>query len=327
MMRQIRGIGGCLAAMWIASHAVGSETNDPLREIRSGFQATEPPIVMEYQLGYRFLNVELSRLGRIKVFTTTGRWRHRVSGVDMPAVFLDVLVDSADRNKVREQNRVSIHDEIVAVLTLPDLEALVFSKRTDEYLHPLFARRTVSEAVSLYDTQSGALEYLHRNFSDGSVVTNLNRPDELLRLSRQIRPIMDYLVGQSLNANPAVSTNECSISVNLDGQVVGLRLDTQKEKSPACFEGRRLDALRIETLPLERRQARARDFFAWALTFDGLADALDDDRLRKAAHSSMVQCVTPVVVDYELAIGRIRASMVAVSVGTGTNAPAAPRSP
>lgn len=299
----------------VATLARAADGVDPLAEVRARFRGTESPILMEYQLGYRFLNFELSRLGRIKLTTTGGLWRHRITNREVPAVFIDVRVDSADRSPDRKKNRISIHDEMIGVLTLPDLQALVFTKLTDEYLNPILGRSTLSQAVSCYDTQSGVMEYRHRDLigSEG-VSTNLSRPEELLELSRQIRPIMDYLMGQCQTNQARAAKGRDRISVNLDGQVVTLKLMTQREKSPACLNRPRMDSLRIETVPVGKRQNRARDFFSWSIPFGELAEILNDDGLRAAAHAAMVESVVPLVVDYELAVGRIRAGLISVSL-------------
>ncbi len=309
-----------LLMLGIATAARAAEGQDLLADTRARFRGTDIPIVMEYQLGYRFLNVELTRLGSIKLTTTGGLWRHRVSGQEVPVVFIDVHVDSFDRNADRDKNRISIHDEMVGVLTLPDLHALLFSKLTDEYLNPLFSRRTISRAFSVYDTQSGAMEYVHRDLNEGGgVSTNLTRPEDLLELSRQIRPIMDYLISQCRTNQPGVMKGRDRISVNLDGQVATLQLVAQKERSPACLDRKRMDSLRIETVPVGKRQNKARAFLSWAVPFDVLAEVLDDNGLRDAACAAMVESVVPLVVDYELAVGRIRASLLSVAQEGPTN--------
>jgi hypothetical protein len=124
---------------------------------------------------------------------------------------------------------------------------------------------------------------------------------------------MDYLIGQCQTNQERVAKGRDRISVNLDGQVVTLRLMTHREKSPVCLNRARMDSLRIETVPVGRRQGRARDFYSWSIPFNELAEILNDDGLRAAAHAAMVESVVPLVVDYELAVGRIRASLISVS--------------
>jgi hypothetical protein len=302
-----------MLSLLVATLAKAADGVDPLAEVRARFRGTESPILMEYQLGYRFLNFELSRLGRIKLTTTGGLWRHRITGLEVPAVFIDVRVDSADRSPDRKKNRISIHDEMIGVLTLPDLQALVFTKLTDEYLNPILGRSSFSQAVSCYDTQSGVMEYMRRDLiGQEGVCTNLTSPEALLELSRQIRPIMDYLMGQCQTNQERAAKGRDRISVNLDGQVVTLKLMTHREKSPACLNRAKLDSLRIETVPVGKRQNRARDFFSWAIPFNELAGILNDDGLRAAARAAMVESVVPLVVDYELAVGRIRAGLISV---------------
>jgi hypothetical protein len=311
-----RMCGWWLAVLCVAGSLGAAE--DRLADIRARFRGTDTPIVIEYDLGYRFLKIELSKLGKIHLTTTIGQWKHRVSGEEVPAVWVDVRVDSDDQGKPRERLRVCLHDEIVAVLTLPQLEALLFAKVTDESLRPLFGRRHVAQAVSCYDAQAGQMEYRQQDFIKDTVSTNLSHPEALLELTRQVGPIMEFLVSQYRVKTPGVSTNApgVCISANLDGQVVSLRLDTRKERSPGCFGRRRLESLHIRTLPMTGGQARARDFHAWAVTFDALADYLGDDVLKREARESLA-AVTPLVVDYELGLGRIRASIVSVKADTG----------
>jgi hypothetical protein len=301
------------AAMALLCARALAATEGPMAEIRERFRSQDRPVLMEYRLGYRFLNMELSQLGKIHMSTTTGLWRHRITGKEIPVVAIDVRVDSMDAGKEGERNRISIHDQMVSILTLPDLEALLFAKVTDENLNPLFGRRSVTQAISVYDTQSGHVECTRYGFDGQSARVPLSRPDDLLELSRQIRPIMNFLVGQYRGKKADIADKD-RISVNLDGQVVNLKLVTHKERSPVCLNRERLDSLCIETVPLGKKQARARDFFAWAVPFDQLADLLDNDLLRGAAQKALVESVTPLVVDYDLAIGRIRASLVSATL-------------
>ena len=122
----------------------------PLAQLDKRFTPVETPVFMEYDVGYRFLNIEMRRVGKIVATTTIGRWKHSVTGNEVPALFLDMRVNSPDSGKAGERGRVSIHDRIVAVMTVPDMQALVFAKYTDEYLNPLIGRCKESHSWSLY---------------------------------------------------------------------------------------------------------------------------------------------------------------------------------
>ncbi len=288
----------------------------PLAELDARFTPVETPVFMEYDVGYRLLNIELSRVGKVVASTTIGRWRHRVTGHDVPALFLDMQVDSPDRGKAGRRNRVSIHDRIVAVMTLPDMQALVFAKYTDEYLHPLIGRCKETLACSIYDTQSGRLEYTHRELKDGSVSTNLVNPEALLELSRKIRPVMDFLVGQyKAPTLDAATSGKGLIVANLDGHVVVLRMLTSRERSPACLARKRMDSMCINPVAERGSSVKPRDFHAWSMTFEKLAMTLNDEALIQSAHHAPVETVVPLAIDYELGLGSVRATMTSIRLG------------
>ena len=289
----------------------------PFAALESRFTPLETPVCMEYDVGYRLMWFELARVGKVDATTTIGRWRHRVTGTEIPALLVDMRVDSPDSGKAGHRNRVSIHDRIVAVLTVPDLQALVFSKYTDEYLNPLLSRATEVRAKSLYDTQSGVLDYEDQNLRTGVVSTNLSNREALFELSRKVKPVMEFLVAQYRHPTPDAATSEKGrIVANIDGKVVALRILTKRDKSPACLAHQRPDATRIETVAERGSKVKPREFHAWGMGFDTLAADQKDDGLINAARTAPVPTVVPLVMEYELGLGSVRATMTAIRSGT-----------
>ncbi|MEI8120557.1 MAG: hypothetical protein WCI20_00785 [bacterium] len=287
----------------------------PLSEIDARFTPQETPVCMEYDVGYRLWNIEMSRVGKVVATTTIGKWHHRITGESIPALFLDMRIDSPDIGKTGRRNRVSIHDRIVAVLTIPDMQALLFAKHTDEYLRPMI-RASESLGVSVYDTQAGRLEFEHRNLKTGVASTNLVNPEALLELSRKIRPIMEFLV-QQYNAptRDADTSDTGRIVANLDGKVAALRILTYRERSPSCLMRQRLDSMCVRSVAEHGSFAKPRDFFAWTMTFEKLALALHDDDLVCSAQHAPVKTVVPMAMDYELALGKVRVTMTSMHLG------------
>lgn len=290
----------------------------PLAELDALFIPQETPVTMEYDIGYRLLNIELKRVGKVVASTTIGRWRHRVTGEEVPALFLDMRVNSPDSGLAGHRNRVSIHDRIVAVMTVPGMQALVFAKYTDEYLHPLIGRSKETLACSVYDTQSGQLTYRCRDLKDGTVSTNLVNPEALLELSRRIRPVMDFLVTQYKEPSPDAATSDKGrIVANLDGKVVALRILTSRDRSPSCLARKRMDSLCIRTVGEPGGMVKPRDFHAWSMTFEHLASVLNDKALIESARNAPVATVVPLAMDYELGLGSVRATMTSIRLGKG----------
>lgn len=288
----------------------------PLAALDARFTPVETPVCMEYDVGYRCMNIELRRVGKIVATTTIGRWKHRVSGVEVPALFLDMRVDSPDSGISGQRSRVSIHDRIVAVMSVPDLNALVFAKYTDEFLNPLIGRCKESHSWSLYDTQTGQLEYENHDLKKGEVKTRLENPEALLKLSRTMRPMMEFLVRRY--QAPSVGsgdTDEGRIVANLDGKVVALRILTDREKSPACLGMKRMESMRIKTVAERGSTVKPRDFLAWSMTFKQLAAMVHDEALVQSATRAPVETVVPLAVDYELGLGSVRATMTGIHLG------------
>lgn len=290
----------------------------PLAELDARFSPREAPVTMVYDVGYRLMNMELSHVGRVVASTTIGTWRHRVSGQEIPALFLDMRIDSPDSGEPGHRNRISIHDRVVAVMSLPDMQALVFAKHTDEVLRPVF-RASVALADSVYDTQSGNLEYRLHDFSRGLVSTNLANAEALLELSRRIRPIMEYLVAQDKAPMPekAELSDRSRIVANLDGRVAALRILAERDTSPVCLARQRLDSLYIRTVPERGSAVKPRDFHAWSMTFEKLSRTLKDQALVESARKAPVETVVPMAVEYELGLGCVRATLVSIRLAKG----------
>jgi hypothetical protein len=304
-----------VALAWGAWGGPVDESDAVMGGILARFTPREQPVVMEYDVGYRFLNIELSHVGKIESTTTIGLWQHRVSGRDCPALLVDVRVDSPDGGRAGRRNRVSIHDRMVAVLSLPDMQALVFSKQTDEFLNPLIGRAKVTRSISVYDVQSGRVDYEQRDFMRGVVSTNLANPEALLEVSRRIRPVLEHLVDRCrAGGSDDGSAEKARIGVNMDGRVVALRFRTEAERSPGCFGRRRLPAVRVDTVAERGSAVKPRDFHAWSMGFAELARQVGDPALERAAREAPVQSVVPLVIDYELGLGSVRSSMTAIRV-------------
>jgi hypothetical protein len=155
------------------------------------------------------------------------------------------------------------------------------------------------------------LDYWHYDLPTGTVVTNLSNPQAILDLSRQLRPILEFLMVQCRGeGRETLSPDALRINVNASGRVVPLRLRTIKDRSPWQPGEARLNALRVDVLPATRSDARLYRFRGWAMPFHELAECLNDDALRRTAREAFVKAVVPVTAEYELALGAIRMTLV-----------------
>ena len=288
-----------------------------LSGLEKQFRATQQPLVFDYTVAYRFLHVEFSRLGNLVMKTTIGEWTASATSRPIPAVFIDLQFDSKDARGIAQRPRVSIHDRIVAVLAAPTMEALLFAKDTDEYLNPLLGRSRILRSVSCYDVQSGSLDYWQHNMTAGTVVTNVSDPQAIVEMSRKVRPILDFLMDQSHgNGAETLAPEALTLNVNTSGKVVPLRLRTVRDRAPGCLGGLRLTGLCVDAIPARKTDERLYRFHSWAVPFQELADRLKDAALQKASNEAFVKAVVPVVAEYEMVLGAIRMTLVAVRVET-----------
>jgi len=310
--------------VWCVGLSVGasaSAAENALADIDARFTALENPVCMEYDVGYRFLHLELARVGKIVATSTVGTWHHRVTGQNVAALFLDMKVNSPDSGRPGKRNRVSIHDRIIAVMTLPEMKALLFAKYTDEYLHPLLGREKESLIISVYDAQAGCMAYSTCNLKTGATSTNLANPEALFDLSQNIKPVMDYLVSQNRAEGCNVAdSRQGHIVANLDGKVVALQILTKPDRSPVCFGNLRFAATCIMPVAESGSSVKPREFRAWSLEFKKLAAMRKDEGLVKAAQEAPIESIVPLVMDYELALGSVRTTMTGIHMGDGSAA-------
>ncbi len=318
------GLGGLV---WMCAVIATAQPADGHRQrsldyLEKQFCATEAPVRFEYAVAYRFLKLEISRLGTLSLDTTVGRWALSGGTNTVPAVFVDLAFNSGGRTGAAQRARVSIHDRMVAVIGVPGMDALLFAKDTDEYLNPLIGRTRVLRSVSCYDVQGGTLDYWHHELGPGTVVTNLSNPQAILDLSRQLRPILEFLMDECRGeGRDVLSPENVRISINASGRVVPLRLKTGRERSPWQLGGQRVPALRVDVVPAARSDARLYRFRGWAIPFQELAERLDDDALRRTSSEAFVKAVVPVAAEYELALGAIRMTLLGAKHGTAVTSP------
>jgi hypothetical protein len=296
----------------LAGAVFGAES---MAEMEKRFHPETAPIRMTYDITYRFLGMELGFLGRMELVASTGKWKERVSGNEIPVAFIDVRVRSKDCLK-GEGGRSRINDRMVAVLEIPSMNALIFAKEADERLNPVFGRSSVVRTVSCYDTQSGTLDYVGLNLATGNLSTNLSAPEAIFELSRKIGGVMSFLAARyTQDGTVKLPPDAGKIAVNLDGQVVKVALLTNPAKSPVCLDHRRFPSLHVATAMERGSTVRAREFHAWGVLFSDLAKAVGDDGLKQAVVTAPINALVPLVMDYELALGSVRVVMKGSAVG------------
>jgi hypothetical protein len=293
---------------------------DPLDEYASQFRPVKPTLHIEYRVAYRLLAFELRQLARAELEVTNGTWSNRITGVTKPAALMDLRVGSLDSGRPPEQCRASVHARLLAVSTLPDLQVLLYGKTSHEWYNPTFGRRAEVHDISLYDMESGSLQFWKTNCVTGETTTNLSKAALLAEQSRQILPTFDVLREACRGNRPMLApANGVSVQVSVDERVVPLSITTRRGRAPVSLDRNMPFALEVTVAPPRGSGIRARPFRAWVLPYRDAAELSGDAALTRMASQASPEGLVPLAVDYGLAIGSVRCTLTGMRALT--NAP------
>jgi hypothetical protein len=304
-----------LAALALVARGIAAPADlpDSPDALRGRFVPAKPTIVVKYNVSYRFLFLTISRLACGTVEATEGLWRKQ-DGSSLPAALLEMAVDTPDRREAGRRDRMSIHNRILSVLTMPDLDSLVYMKDADEILNPLFGSESRNRYVEVYDFEGGALRFRRIDALKETVQTNLVGASDLVRQGKEI-PIMLKIMSAVYNGQRAMLTHDTAfrIHVNIDGVVTPFGVVTRRDDTPVRLLGQRLPALRVDVSPAPEAHGRGRTLELWTASFADVADYTGDTFLIRCADEAPDWNMIPLVADYGLAIGYVRGYMTSLS--------------
>lgn len=285
-----------------------------LQEIDRRFTPAKPTVVMTYDVQYRFLALNLMKVARATIEATEGRWDAGTGAEGAACCVIRVLLQSdPEARDGQRDGRVFLDDQIVSVVTMPDLDTLYYLKRTDERLRPLIGSRKNVRNFHAYDLSGGGLRFFACDELAGTTTTNLAGATDMAAQGREVSRVLallsDVYHGRS---EPIRPDSDFRIFVNCDGRAIPFAARSAREAVTAT--GGRYEALRVEVMPAREapRGVQARDFTVWATAFAEVADRTEDEDLRRVAAETPAWGMTPLLSDYGLPLGSIRCSLVSI---------------
>lgn len=276
--------------------------------VRARFVASGPAIALAYRVSYRVMGIELVHVADAKVEVALGEWRS-ADGTRVPAGALDFSLDTLEgREEDRERKiHVAVHNRVLAILRRPELEAIVFAKRTDQRLRFLW-RRQRKDTTEIYDLESGGLRYEGIDHLAGTSTTNLAGRRELAGEGKRVCSLMKAAYETYVQQGPGGRgvANQEPIHLYIQGDLVPYGLRVKDRNARLRMFGRSLPSLRLWAYPLKRTSGRACGCEAWILPFGDLAERIDPE-MRSAFGGDVEEWImVPLLADLDLSLGTMR---------------------
>lgn len=307
---------GILAlALLIVAPAWARGAEKPAPSLESRFRPLKPRIVLSYDTTYRFLFLHLMQIVQLTVEMTEGEWVRAAGGGRVPAVLLRCRILPPDSDPEDTQSRLRIRRVITAVLAMPSLEPLVYRKEVDEYVNPMFRSPKTTKYVEMYDFESGNLRFFRRDYITGTVTTNLSLEADPAGPGREIPVMLKTMAAVYRGKRPMLRPRDgFRIFVTIDGVETPFVVTTERDDTPMDILGDPLAALRADATPAPEARGRGRPASLWVAPFPDIARHADDAAMLRVAQQSPSWCMVPLVADYALVIGSVRAWLTDIAV-------------
>ncbi|NKB22851.1 MAG: hypothetical protein GKR87_00320 [Kiritimatiellae bacterium] len=268
---------------------------------------TKPMVHLSYEATYRLFFLELKKVATAEIKATEGRWHNRVTGLRVPVCLIEFKIDSLDHPDSGKQRRFSFHNSVVSVMTLPDLETVLYIKRDDEHIRPWFKKAEKVKRLEIFDMESGQMDYYREDLLSGDVQTQLVGGENILKQNKKMVSLADILSkiyrGEKTYADLHALT---PIQIDVGQTSVMYDVVTKKEKSPMRVMGEKRSSLRMHFRPSKGTETKGCEFTLWACSFIDLVKRIDNETLKSIADEALEFTMTPLVLDAHLSLGVIR---------------------
>lgn len=277
------------------------------------FVPVRETLLLEYDVTYRILFIKLMNVACARVETTEGLWSGQGlnAGTANPVYFVRVRIRSHNADEPEPGGMFYMDDTILAVVTRDDLNALIYVKRTRESMRPMLGPRKQADALTVYDLEHGDVRVCREDYLAGTVQTNLAGIPDLTAQGHRIAAILKKISAIYHGREAHIShDSDFRVYADVDGKGTPFTVRTTLTRAPLSLWDHNWHVIRAEVRPApDVGHSKARDFTLWAVSLSDMADASGNTALQDTAAISPSWSMTPMVLDYELALGYIRCSL------------------
>lgn len=302
----------CAFILATVTTGLGGDAAAIIKELRSHLRPDKPTVEFSYEMGYRFLYIQLMKVGTAKIQATEGEWLNRKTGETQKVCFMELKLNSMEGGDKSKRGRIYLDNHLVSVLTLPELDTLVHLKRTNEIMKPLFKSERQTDAFHMYEMEDGRLTYYAEDYLAGTVTTNLAGTVDLAQQGKAVSGALQILSGVYYGKKDLIDS-DYEIQVDINGQVMPFGVETRDARIPVHYLRRRMNVLRVDVAPKKKEievKCDAQPFVVWGASFLDFADQTGNKRLSGVAASSLQCSMVPLQADFCVTLGRVRCTLV-----------------
>jgi hypothetical protein len=301
----------CVCLTIISSNTNARNVETYKDKIAKSFIPQKPTVHMEYLITYKVWFLTLASIAKATVDSTEGIWIDENTSKTNKACIVKLNYYTFDQDKEEDRNRISLNDQILTVLTMPELNTILYIKDTDQYMNPLFKTPTISKSFEAYEMlENGTLDYFSKDFVTGNVSTNMDGAAELIAqgkgISSNIKLISEMYYGKRDFIN---HDSDYRVQFNVDGIVKPFSIKSTKEKAPVKLLGKHPDSIKIRAQLAKEASGKGGAMNLWSAPFKDIVTLLEDEKLIAASKKLAEWSIAPLVMDYDLRLGFIRCTI------------------
>lgn len=278
------------------------------------FTPGKPAAGITYSVAYRFLGLELRKLARAEIIAVEGQWLSP-GNASIPACLISFRLDSLE--KPRGVGRgVILHNHILAILTFPELDAILYTKRANEDIR-IFMHRRSANNYEVYDLDDGTFRYSAHDFLTSSVTTNLVGADDLIRQGKEVCRFLKILYDAYQHPEEYVNksaTENPTFFLYTEGDLVPFNFTMQQRHTPSTILQKRPLCLYLRARPGAKSGGKGRNLELWAMPFSELAACRGQQEIITLSTNTLQWSMAPLVTDLGLSLGWIRGSLTSVEL-------------
>jgi hypothetical protein len=295
-----------LCALLLAAGRCPAQDADWLTGIKERFEPTQPTVALDYHINYRFLFLTIKHLANATICATEGQWTYK-NGRTTNATMVSFAFDTLENVKDRRKGRFSVHRNVIAILTMPDLDTLLYVKQAYEYVRPLFAAPKELHFREVYDFQGSTLNFRREDYLEDTVQTNLIGSFELAKQGEEIATMLELMADVYYGRRSMITEDEdVQISANINGIGTPFDVTTRRQHAPMETFSIATNAVRLDIVPAPEAKGRGKDVALWGVGFTDLATRSDNAEMRQLGRTAPQWNMVPLVGDYGLSLGYVR---------------------
>ncbi len=276
-----------------------------LNVIRENFRPGKPAVHMGYAVNYCLLGLELKHLAQADVIAVEGDWYSQATGKYEPACLVEFTLKTGTDPSL-DKGFIQIHDRVTAVLTMPDLNAIIFAKCSMQRIN-LLCRHKKIDNMEIYNLESGNLAYTGYDFLQNTVSTNLVGSEELVKQGKEVSRFLQIIYHNYQNEEALKGFDSDSpVYIYTEGDLVPFTLRFKPKREKVSVLGSNLPSLFFTAKPHRNAGGRGRNFAMWAISFPDISQKIQKPDLIDLAYNTLPWSMIPLRTELGLPLGSIR---------------------